>query len=266
MSSVRKLQQNDKWTDIQALRDSGFYAKFWSALLIISMIALIFSLKPPKTLLPVVQPLILSFHINDQPIEPTTQLISNERRLFANESDFTATEIVKTPDPPVQNEQIIKQEQEIKPVEKPKQIQTNPKEIVKPAPKKHKKSRDTQRQDLIQANAAPGAINVTQLPEATKAEASASSKSQALKILLAEIEKRKKYPKQARRTGAEGTVVMQVNINASGEIISCSIAKNCGIGALDLETDRLGKKLSGLNIGVRGAQFSIKVPIRYSLQ
>lgn len=224
------------------------------------------SLTPPKTLLPAVQPLVLSFHVEDPPNEPPVQPMANERRLFARESDFTAAEVVKNPEPPVRNEQIVRQEPEIKPVEKPKQVQTKPREVVKPVPVKHEKPRVAQRQAPVQASAMPGSVNAPQSPDATKAEASASSKSQALSILLAEIEKRKKYPKQARRTGAEGTVVMQVNIDAAGRVTTCSIAKNSGVGVLDLETARLGEKLSGLDTGVRGAQFSVKVPVRYSLQ
>lgn len=263
MSSVRKLPPTDRWTDAQALSDSGFLAKFWSALLAISLIVPMLSLKPPKTVLPAVQPLILALRLEDQAIVPPAQPRDDERRLFARESEFTAVDVEKKPEPVVEkapvNEQVLEEKKpEPKPIEKVKP--------VKPLPAKQKteKARPVQRQATAPAQAAPGAINAQ--PSPVRAEATASSKSQALKILLAEIEKRKNYPRQARRTGAEGTVVMQVNIDASGRVSSCSIAKNCGIGVLDLETARLGDKLSGLDTGVRGATFSIRVPIRYSLQ
>lgn len=263
MSSVRKLPPTDRWTDAQALSDSGFLARFWSTLLAISLIVPMLSLKPPKTVLPAVQPMVLSLRLEDQPSLPQAQPMDNERRLLARESEFTAADVKKKPEPvvekvPVQEPVQEEKKPEPKPVEKARP--------VKPLAAKQKpvKARPVQRQAT--APALPGATNAQPATAPVRAEATASSKSQALRILLAEIEKRKNYPKQARRTGAEGTVVMHVNIDAAGRVSSCYVSKNCGIGVLDLETARLGEKLAGLDTGVRGAAFSIKVPIRYSLQ
>nr|WP_304679996.1 hypothetical protein [uncultured Desulfovibrio sp.] len=55
-------------------------------------------------------------------------------------------------------------------------------------------------------------------------------------------------------------------MGADGRVKECSIAKNCGIGVLDLETGRLGAKLVGFSTGADSAEFTVQVPVRYSLQ
>ncbi len=40
------------------------------------------------------------------------------------------------------------------------------------------------------------------------------------------------YPKQARRTDAQGAVTLAIRIGADGTVRSCSVARQCGIGAL----------------------------------
>ncbi|WP_370649655.1 hypothetical protein [uncultured Desulfovibrio sp.] len=59
---------------------------------------------------------------------------------------------------------------------------------------------------------------------------------------------------------------MAIRIGADGRVKECSIAKNCGIGVLDLETGRLGAKLVGFSTGADSAEFTVQVPVRYSLQ
>lgn len=93
-------------------------------------------------------------------------------------------------------------------------------------------------------------------------------KSKALGTILDALNRHKRYPKQARRIGAEGTVQLLVTISADGKVSACSLGKGSGFGVLDTATERLGEKLVGLDIpSVRGGKgFQVVVPVRYSLK
>ena len=80
-------------------------------------------------------------------------------------------------------------------------------------------------------------------------------KSKALGTILDALNRHKRYPKQARRIGAEGTVQLLVTISADGKVSACSLGKGSGFGVLDTATERLGEKLVGLDIpSVRGGK------------
>ncbi len=93
-------------------------------------------------------------------------------------------------------------------------------------------------------------------------------KSKALGAILDALNRHKRYPKQARRIGAEGMVQLLVTISADGKVSACSLGKGSGFGVLDTATERLGEKLVGLDIpSVRGGKgFQVLVPVRYSLK
>ena len=92
-------------------------------------------------------------------------------------------------------------------------------------------------------------------------------KSKALGAILDALNRHwhKRYPKQARRIGAEGTVQLLV-ISADGKVSACSLGKGSGFGVLDTATERLGEKLVGLDIprsvGERFSGFWCRCAIR----
>lgn len=93
-------------------------------------------------------------------------------------------------------------------------------------------------------------------------------KSKALGAILDVLNRYKRYPKQARRIGAEGTVQLLVTISPEGKVSACQLGKGSGFGALDAATERLGEKLMGLDVpSARGGKgFQVLVPVRYSLK
>lgn len=78
--------------------------------------------------------------------------------------------------------------------------------------------------------------------------------------LLGAIEQYKNYPKHARRTGAEGTAILLVQVGNDGKVTGSSLHRGSGHGVLDLATEQLGTRLAGLDTGVRGSSFSVRVP------
>ena len=101
-------------------------------------------------------------------------------------------------------------------------------------------------------------------PDAGAAEA--QRKEKALAAILDALNRHKKYPKQARRTGAEGTAQLLVTVSPAGKVGACALGKGSGHRLLDAATERLGEKLEGLDVAEGGKGFQVLVPVRYSLK
>lgn len=237
-----------EWLDTAALRTSRRYAAL-TALGILTAVMLPFlQLRAPKLHLPVVRQLVMDMREVAPP--QTAPPLEEERRLLAGESPWT---VLERPRPP----EVVRPAPEAPPkaVTPP-----TPASVTKPRPQKRPAPTPRAAPPVSAGTPAPAA------PAAARAEISATARQSALALLVREIERRKHYPKQARRTGAQGTVTLAIRIGADGRVKECSIAKNCGIGVLDLETGRLGAKLVGFSTGAGGAEFTVQVPVRYSLQ
>lgn len=98
------------------------------------------------------------------------------------------------------------------------------------------------------------------------AEAGGASSPNVLHKLLGAIEQYKNYPKHARRIGAEGVAILLVQVGNDGKVSGSSLHKGSGHGVLDSATEQLGARLSGLDTGVRGSSFAVRVPVEYSLR
>lgn len=97
------------------------------------------------------------------------------------------------------------------------------------------------------------------------AESGGAASPSVLHKLLGAIEQYKNYPKHARRTGAEGTAILLVQVGNDGKVTGSSLHRGSGHGVLDSATEQLGTRLAGLDTGVRGSSFSVRVPVEYSL-
>ena len=97
------------------------------------------------------------------------------------------------------------------------------------------------------------------------AESGGAASPSVLHKLLGAIEQYKNYPKHARRTGAEGTAILLVQVGNDGKVTGSSLHRGSGHGVLDSATEQLGTRLAGLDTGVRGSSFCVRVPVEYSL-
>ncbi len=91
-----------------------------------------------------------------------------------------------------------------------------------------------------------------------------NSSSEILAIIVQAVEKHKRYPRQGRRSGAEGTCTLMVQIGTDGRIASCALAEPSGHSVLDAASKRLGKNLVGLHVG-SSRSFKVLVPVHYRL-
>ena len=150
------------------------------------------------------------------------------QKILAEDSEFDIPEPEPkpVPDPRPEPEPVPEPRPEPKPEPKPK-----PK--PKPAPKREAPRRKQPPAPVKEApresaavNAPAGEISGSSADAAAVAERRAEGelRSRLLDRLIAEIEKRKKYPRQARRSGAEGTCTLEIRVDAAGVVHGCGRA------------------------------------------
>ena len=195
------------------------------------------------------------------------------QKILAEDSEF---DIPAPPRPEPEPEPVPEPRPEPKPEPRPEpKPEPKPKPKPKPAPKREAPRRKQPPAPVKEApresaavNAPAGEISGSSADAAAVAERRAEGelRSRLLDRLIAEIEKRKKYPRQARRSGAEGTCTLEIRVDAAGVVQGCGLAKGSGSPVLDAATSRLAGRLAGMDTGVRGKAFRVLIPVRYSLR
>ena len=102
------------------------------------------------------------------------------------------------------------------------------------------------------------------MPGAAGSVKSEPDKSAALAVLLQAVERHKQYPRQGRRSGAEGTCRLLVHVASDGRVSACSLSEGSGKSVLDAAAKRLGEKLVGLSVAQTGG-FQVLIPVHYRL-
>ena len=143
-----------------------------------------------------------------------------------------------------------------KAVKAPSSVRAKPSEKIPPA------VASASGEDSIGPSSGNAAVSVP--TAAGSGKAAADRRSEALAVVLQAVERYKQYPRQARRSGAEGTCMLRVHIAADGRVDVCVLAEHSGRSVLDAAAKRLGDKLIGLKTGASGG-FSILVPVHYRL-
>ena len=79
---------------------------------------------------------------------------------------------------------------------------------------------------------------------------------------------RKRYPLLARRMGAEGTVVIEVVIDANGQIVTASITQSSGSSILDDDAMKLLRSVTPLRLERfrLSNRTTIRIPLSYTLK
>lgn len=198
----------------------------------------------------------LSFEqfVPPQPI-PVPQ--PEEKRLLAEDSD-----IKTAPDPEPEPKPI--------PVKEPEPISERVKssEPVKPEPVKPKKAVKKENQKTVKKAVIQD--SPTQSTSAAKTEGNESlnelkTRNTIASMLVALVEKRKRYPKAARRAAMEGVTEVLFTVDKTGRITAASVIKASGKAPLDRECDSLAARLVGTELGVSGPGLKLTVPIRFTL-
>lgn len=87
----------------------------------------------------------------------------------------------------------------------------------------------------------------------------------AIAMIVAEIEKRKKYPRRARQTNQEGTVLLTIQINRFGSVISVDFAQKARSSLLNRAAMKAADKLIGRQLPVK-RELTVRVPVVFELK
>ncbi len=224
-----------------------------------------FQAKPlPVTALPTTD---LNFVQFEEPAPPPPVRVEPVKRLLAEESDIK----VETPPEQKEPEVVPLKPPVVKPAELPPPIapvkevkeKVVPKEprkkevkpVAKPVPVKNSK--------LSEAKPSSNeSIKPASLAESTS---ELQAKNKLASLLLALIEKKKKYPKAAIRSATEGTCHAKFRFDKEGRIISATLSVPSGKGVLDRASNQLAQQLIGTNFNIPNSGIEIQVPIKFEL-
>lgn len=188
------------------------------------------------------------------PPQPTPEPQPEEKRLLAEDSDLkTAPEPEPKPEP--KPEPVRKPEPISEPVKPPEPVK--PKKAVKKEISKTVKKAVSQEPPTQSASAAKTQGN-------EKAN-ELKTRNTIASMLVALVEKRKRYPKAARRAAMEGVTEVLFTVDKTGKITAASVSKASGKGPLDRECESLAVRLVGTELGVLNPGLKLTVPIRFTL-
>lgn len=177
-----------------------------------------------------------------------------EKRLLAEDSDLkTAPEPEPKPEP--KPEPVRKPEPISEPVKPPEPVK--PKKAVKKEISKTVKKAVSQEPPTQSASAAK--IQGNEKANELKTRNTIAS------MLVALVEKRKRYPKAARRAAMEGVTEVLFTVDKTGKITAASVSQASGKGPLDRECESLAARLVGTELGVSNPGLKLTVPIRFTL-
>lgn len=148
----------------------------------------------------------------------------------------------------------------------PEQPKEKPKEKSKP----QKKPRPQKQQAAVGSKAARQAqVQARQSDRMAAAQTASgvSSMSPAnwQSLLMAHLERRKRYPAGASERGARGIAYVRFTIDGTGNVLSASLVRSSGFAELDQETVALVHRASPVPAPPPGANRSITVPVRFNV-
>lgn len=188
------------------------------------------------------------------PPQPAPEPQPEEKRLLAEDSDLkTAPEPEPKPEP--KPEPVRKPEPISEPVKPPEPVK--PKKAVKKEVSKTVKKAVSQEPPTQSASAAKTQGN-------EKAN-ELKTRNTIASMLVALVEKRKRYPKAARRAAMEGVTEVLFTVDKTGKITAASVSQASGKGPLDRECESLAVRLVGTELGVSNPGLKLTVPIRFTL-
>jgi protein TonB len=84
-------------------------------------------------------------------------------------------------------------------------------------------------------------------------------------LLMAHLERRKRYPAGASERGARGIAYVRFTIDGAGNVLSANLVRSSGFSELDQETVSLVRRASPVPAPPPGANRTITVPVRFNV-
>lgn len=158
---------------------------------------------------------------------------------------------VARPKPPEPKREMVKREEPKKP--EPRR--------QKPRPQQQQAAQQATRQ--AQAQVREGSRTAARQ---TASGVSSASPAKWQSRLMAHLERRKKYPADAKRRGERGIVYVRFRIDDNGNVQSVSLARSSGYPALDNEVLSLVRRASPVPAPPPGVNKTVTAPVRFNVR
>lgn len=216
-------------------------------------------------------------------IEHTVE--ESDYAIDAKPEPVKAPEPVAEPEPLPEPEPVVEPEPIPEPVvkEEPKpepKLQPKPKPQPKPQPKPKAESKPAPQPAPVQtveqsSSDAPSAASMGSAAtgtsggvgagtDGTPGSGAAGLENQVVAEILAVIEAHKSYPRRARQTGQEGTVILAVRVDASGVIVGVEVETTATSALLNRAAQSAAKPLVGRKSPLTRA-LTLRVPVKFEL-
>ncbi|WP_262522862.1 energy transducer TonB [Agrobacterium tumefaciens] len=205
---------------------------------------------------PVEQPQKEVAETTSEPVEPEHQPVDRSSETV----DPVKQEVVKQfenvevplpisrPKPPEKKREMVKKEPENTPVKQRQQQQAASKQAVEAQAQVIQSNRNAARQ------LTSGLFSSSVTPAKWQAR------------LMAHLERRKRYPSEARSRGEYGTVYVRFSIDDSGNVLSVTLARSSGHSELDNEVLSLVRRASPVPAPPAGVKKTITAPVQFSVR
>lgn len=188
--------------------------------------------------------------VEEPPPEPEPVPEPQEQEQLAALENVEVPLPVLRPPPPVE---------EKKPEEPKKKVAQKPRPPKKQAPAA--KASEEAKIDANQSN------RTAAKQTTTSSSASSSMTPQRWQgRLAAHLERRKRYPSEARSRREEGTVYVRFQIDNGGNVLSVSLSRSSGSSALDQEVLALVKRASPVPAPPTGVNKTITFPMQFTIR
>ncbi|THV20270.1 energy transducer TonB [Peteryoungia ipomoeae] len=185
--------------------------------------------------------------------------------------------------PPIEPEPLPEPEEEIDPIEEMVMAQLENVEVPipltrpKPEPRKEpvkkvvkKEKPKPQQQASVAARKAKAEVQPS-TRNAASAASNASGRSSVSPAkwqsrLASHLERRKRYPAEARRNREEGTVYVRFKIDDGGNVLAVSVTRSSGSSALDDAVLDMVRRASPVPAPPPGVNKTITTPVRFNIR
>ncbi|MCA1454617.1 energy transducer TonB [Bradyrhizobium sp. BRP22] len=175
------------------------------------------------------------------------------------------TQPEQPPDDEIKEKTVVLDQAEVQlPAEQPK-----PKEETKEKPKE-KKPHPRKQQAVAESKPALQAQVEARQSDRTAAAQTASGLSSLSpatwqSLLMAHLERRKRFPSDARERGARGIAYVRFAIDGAGKVLWASLVRSSGFADLDQEVVALVHRASPVPVPPPGANRTITVPVNFNV-
>ena len=205
-----------------------------------------------------------------EPVTPEAEEVSEPEAVEPIEPEPVEAEEPLEPAEPIEEAEVVPEVVDVPiPTPRPNRPPPPPKvaekprepERTRPRPQRSAPSREATRAQVQAQQNAPQVA----APQSNRGAASVSP-ARWQSRLMAHLERRKRYPANARRQRLEGVAQVQFTIDANGNVQSVALAGSSGIAELDQEVVAMVRRASPVPAPPPGVNRTIVVPVRFNLR